>query len=433
MGVIKRRLASTVSSTRAVVAATPFARRSLQGINRRCLSWRSTSQLRPRRIAAIGAAAVTLSMSAGLVATFTPAATADASCVGATSVTTVDPDTGQPSTAATAATVRTINTPQFQGEFRIPPSSWQPLTATTQELEFYGLPARPTDVSALAAWTEEWSHYSGFTQVPELCPLGSATGLGTAPTTTISGGVQPMWVNGHTNSTNWSGILATRGNYYSAYGVTYAPTRGTYCNAATHVNWVGIGGWNTDTQLAQNGIYDRNATQTLDIWWELVSSTYDTGLTGVSTTFGIAPGDQYSMSTRYHWYDPTTTKVPYFTFYWHNYRTGEVTSFNVSGAGGYPADHFYSGRTAEAIDERTENLGTRNLYALEPFNPSKWDTAKDYLTDGSSYAMRSDTHTWLDMINDAATYPLAESEVLSGSNAEQFQDHFMNCGIVEPK
>jgi hypothetical protein len=39
----------------------------------------------------------------------------------------------------------------------VPPSNFDPATASEADLERYGLPARPTDPDALAEWSKAWN------------------------------------------------------------------------------------------------------------------------------------------------------------------------------------------------------------------------------------------------------------------------------------
>lgn len=46
-----------------------------------------------------------------------------------------------------------------QYRYYVPPPGLNPLTATDAQLDEYGLPPRPTDITAAAAWQTEMSNY----------------------------------------------------------------------------------------------------------------------------------------------------------------------------------------------------------------------------------------------------------------------------------
>lgn len=54
---------------------------------------------------------------------------------------------------------------------RIPPAQWNPLTATPDELAYYGIPPRPNTPHDLAQWTSDWSpaHFRGISELSSIC------------------------------------------------------------------------------------------------------------------------------------------------------------------------------------------------------------------------------------------------------------------------
>lgn len=82
----------------------------------------------------------------------------------------------------------------------VPPSTFDPLSATASELEGYGFPPRPSDASALADWTSEMQSWKptpdhGLCQMP--APLGSGA--------QVSTDASSSWA--HVGS-SWSGYVA---------------------------------------------------------------------------------------------------------------------------------------------------------------------------------------------------------------------------------
>lgn len=347
-------------------------------------------------------------------------------CAAPSSVSKIDPASGAPSSSSKAATVTRFDSRGTVVEFRVPPASWNPLTATDQELSFYGLPPRPTDAADLNSWTYEFRHYSGFGD-PQYCPPAGTTS--THPQQRSESAA--VTLAGHYASPNWTGLVVPQGggsplNY--AYGHTFVPWNYANCNSDAHAAWVGLGGTDNAIPLAQDGVVDDGSG--LRMWWEVLNHNYgiDSTVTEIRMAAGIHRGDEVSFST--HYFAASGSTSAHFSFYVHNYTTGEIEDPLLYGWGGYPASLFYSGSSAEAIDERIEVGGYYD--ELRAYGTQDWLDASDTRSNGSSAHMRSESgHYWDDMDNLAETEMLANSEILSGSSSTEFQTQFDQCGPRE--
>lgn len=369
-----------------------------------------------------------LMVSSGFLASQPEAAATGASpsCLAPASVVKVDPDTGAPSSSANAAKVTRFESADGTvEEFRQPPQGWDPFTATDAEVAFFGMPARPSDPADLVAWNNEMSQYSGFGS-PSICgEPGPPTGPNQrAPESAVT-------LSGHTPSYNWAGVIAPRNSgagFNYAYGHTYVPESTGGCSSDTHSAWVGLGGWNSGT-LAQDGLEDSYQNSGVRVFWEMLEGTQDTGMRWITMTSGIRRSDEISFST--HYFPPSGTTASHFSFYVHDYRTGEVQDPIIYTALTLPAAYFYDSSTAEAIDERTQ-VGS-NYPQLRSFGTQYWVDATDTRTDGTSEHMRYVANRlWLDMNNLHQTVMLANSEILGGSPANEFQVSWDACGASEP-
>jgi Peptidase A4 family len=140
----------------------------------------------------------------------------------------------------------------------VPPSSFNPLTASDRELTFFGLPARPvaTDESALQTWQQEVSRVT-FNVPPEALLL--------SPTNNLS-----------TNSSNWSGLIATSSSpsTYTATVTQFTQPRNTVSLCNTNMQslgsiWSGLGGESKTSPLAQDGTYfGSNNGGNGEFWYE---------------------------------------------------------------------------------------------------------------------------------------------------------------------
>lgn len=71
----------------------------------------------------------------------------------------------------------------------VPPPGWTPLTGTDQELQTYGLPARPSDPAELQDWITSFSHWKGGA-AEGMCRTGDRA-LGSFTNHIWGGGMNP--------------------------------------------------------------------------------------------------------------------------------------------------------------------------------------------------------------------------------------------------
>jgi hypothetical protein len=189
--------------------------------------------------------------------------------------------------------------------FEVPPSTFDPMTASLSELSLYGIPARPSlaDSGQFAAWSEDYANVN-FTAPPST--------LLNAPISNLS-----------TTSLNWAGAIAT-----SSSKSTYTMSNATFTqpsNAVSHCMvggpvslgsiWTGLGGESMTSTLAQDGTFF-GSTNGLngEFWYEFVpgsttllpkyaspgdtvesSVTYDSGSLYSMNIFDMTSGVYYSM------------------------------------------------------------------------------------------------------------------------------------------
>jgi hypothetical protein len=315
---------------------------------------------------------------------------------------------------------------------RNPPPSWSPLTATDAELDYYGLPPRPSSAAEVAEWAAEWASYT-WSPPPALCVARDLRAATYSPT--------------------WAGAIALGRNDYTRVVARLTEPTASYCpgsSPSSHVSWVGLGGFNTDGGLMQNGtiqtgkiVVDPSTKRQLDhFWFELISGgtpAHDTGIwmLNFNDTEGgvgakVKSGDVIDVATAYI---PSAKKVK---FYFHNVSTGYVKTIG-------PTDHFpdkdnvrfsvesaYYGGTAEVIDERTENLESKKYDQLRKFTPVQWRSAKVSFAGGTPVPIRqAPKHAGLTMWSKASGTMAGPDG--NGLPADAFNDNWRGCGVVEPE
>lgn len=186
--------------------------------------------------------------------------------------------------------------------------------------------------------------------------------------------------------------------------------------------------------MAQDGVVDDSSG--LRMWWEMigpgVSGAVDSSITEIKMYSGTHRGDEVTFSTSYTPANSQTGAYAYFSFYVHNYATGEIENPSVTTAAGYPASYFYNGGTAEAIDERNAQSGMFD--ALRNFSRQDWVDSSDVRMNGVATNLRSEPgHQWLDMNNDDENLMLANSAIETGSTSKEFQVEFDHCGQREAR
>jgi hypothetical protein len=302
-----------------------------------------------------------------------------------------------------------------------PPASWTPLLASDTELSFYNFPARPTDPAGLAAWTDEWTHYSGVGS-PAMC----ATNLTAAATDILTD------LSGTTYSNIWAGEVATQATNYTRAYASLVDHADTGCTGQTdsHVRWTGLGGYGTH-ELLQNGIISGDHGAQDLAWIEALNSTYDTGVRTIpATTFAVRFGDRLNVATLYN---ATTKSV---TYQFHNLTTGQAynpaytnimtTNQTTHVDSTQPIATMYNGSSAEVIDERTTVLSTKTPTPLRQFPTSSYTNASSSTGGGTALTnIRSQTHANLPMIMKNGT---KLAGVGYDATADAFHDTWVACG-----
>lgn len=231
----------------------------------------------------------------------------------------------------------------------------------------------------------------------------------------------------------------SRTNFTQMYGSVNVPNQAA-CSATpgvdAHVKWVGLGGWNGDDRLLQNGIAQDGVPATNYAWFEGLNATYDTTIAAVGG-FRVNSGDQINISTTY------TPANHYVTFGFHNLTNGDAAAPSTSRLSAKkradmsaPAtlvnvSDMYSGNSAEAIDERPYDYNTKKLDQLRKFSASGW-TSAGAATGGSSTRapIRNYGYLALSMWSVSKTNHIADALQSAGSNYD-FTDRWNSCGTKE--
>ncbi len=87
---------------------------------------------------------------------------------------------------------------------RIPPKDWQPAAATDEELDYYGIEARPKDSDALTAWRSDWADGTKYFDATDFC-VGNATDDSSTYASTQNAKWAGAYISGGSNYTKASG------------------------------------------------------------------------------------------------------------------------------------------------------------------------------------------------------------------------------------
>lgn len=285
--------------------------------------------------------------------------------------------------------------------YRVPPTSFDPLTASDAELAYYGFPARPTDTDSLAGW-ERVLH----------TPRGAAPPFlvqGPNPISrTRAGGVSALSYScpsGADCEPNWSGYVAS-GTSFTLIKGSYTeetPTSSQPCSNNGITQWVGLGGFNTINILAQDGTFNDPYQSTVPPHGAF-SEVLPAG--PVYMHFFAYVGDQIAASVQ-------------------RYSTGFefIVADNTSGFsyGYFETTSSYDGSSAEAILERP-SLNPTTLLNLTQFQSPAFFYS--ILPNGNS--LNTYSHQQIIMTNNANTYRLAHPGSIFSSN--EFYDYYDACG-----
>jgi hypothetical protein len=235
---------------------------------------------------------------------------------------------------------KNVATPGFV--YDVPPSDFNPLTASDLELQDWGFPPRP-DVSKTADYDRWTRMVTAKRAVPQL--IFTNIYHGPARNARIGGAIENAIAS---TSENWSGYAITQkpGTFYSKNDTyveadwtvpSVSPPPGFSCSSATYTSaqWVGFDGWDSSDVL-QAGT-EANCGNSDYVWYEW----YPYAQTKVSSP---TAGSGNSMFIQV-WY--TTTGAPGNAYFWN--KTTNV----VSAVAFYPKPGTtLSGNSIEWVVER---------------------------------------------------------------------------------
>jgi hypothetical protein len=286
-------------------------------------------------------------------------------------------------------------------------------------LRTYGLPPRPSGAAAHARWVKFVSHLGhvvtpdvtirpairdNLPEVPTLSaprssdPEGGGFGA-------VSTGTTPIW-------TGYASKESSSTYYGNVEGSWVEPTIGTTtCSGATHLTWVGLGGFGSQ-KLLQDGTNQSNQA-----WFEYLGNNGSgVNITPFPTSVKINVGDTVEAITEY------TGGTAYYLV--EDETTGQSTTASVSGASPY-----YDGSSAEFIDERTSFGPQRIPSPLDNYGVTHWTEAQAATSSAykSPQPLSSLTNvSQLSMVNanDNVTLAIPTNEGFGGYT---FETSWKNC------
>lgn len=266
--------------------------------------------------------------------------------------------------------------------FRVPPSTFNALTATSEELERYGVPARPMpDSPAYPQWVSMAEHMRFEAPPAEIITVPHRAA--------------------EDSSSNWSGYdnYASSQVYKEAAAwFTEPEIKETSCSEPAAYTWVGLGGVNSE-QLAQTGTsVGKDGLEENEFWWEILPEYQHTLPMPIFYEEGGHPGAgkrAYAEVKAHSNYE--------FSFY--VYAEGVSHSFTTT-----VSKNGYDGSTAEYIVERVGSDPLKNFGEVhfEPFTNEK--------------GIESYGHHSIEMVN--GSHVLASP---GGISSDQFTDYHYNC------
>ena len=211
-------------------------------------------------------------------------------------------------------------------EFLVPPAGFRPSTATSAQLQEYGIPARPANPGDLARWQAEVSRSQPSSPPPFLAET-----------------------HAHADTVytyNWAGYAVTgsAGTFTHAEAWYYEPEfGGSRCSTNSDVTWAGIGGYYSGSSaLGQIGTaHGVPGVGNHQAWWEVYPYN---NITPISL-YGHIGG--YLVDASAAW----VGSGGFYAFYIKDYYSGNYLAFREY------INHF-DGRSAEAITERPSINGS---------------------------------------------------------------------------
>jgi hypothetical protein len=233
----------------------------------------------------------------------------------------------------------------------VPPQGFDPLTASSVQLQEYDYPPRPSDPSQESFW-EQLVTATRTPPEPFLAEIPTSADPGEPA------GDDPA-DSGGTEFFNWSGYgeQSSDGAFASSGAEYYEPHYDdATCSSAEAVIWGGVGGWDKGDPLAQEGTA-HNVPNLADhqAWWE-VDPPNGSGR--------IAPLD-YTTNVGDHIFDYTLYGYPAAGDY--DLSVDDITTGQDTTKYYQVPSYDYSGDSVEAIMERPTSEPSGSLTALSNF------------------------------------------------------------------
>jgi hypothetical protein len=232
----------------------------------------------------------------------------------------------------------------------VPPAHFNVLTASDKQLSEYGFPTRKELGSK---WYKVMRHVRSFA----------------APTRYLVTDPNVSAPSANSDWANWSGYNVNSHNYTQVTATWEEPSFVTNgCNGDMFVQWVGIGGINSD-YLGQDGTsFNVPGFAAHQGFIETIDGTGDPGSGMVVANITSAAGDSFYASTLWN------AANSYFNYYMEDYTTGATYSAHSRTVS---ADQS----TAEVISERPQVGGT----ITNPVYAQLSDFTIVYVTDATGY------------------------------------------------
>lgn len=313
----------------------------------------------------------------------------------------------------------------------IPPSGWDPRTASDKELRLYGLRPRPKKSDALKTWNAKYRH--GFHRpVPTFCVHRTSS-----QKAKFAPKASPADVPGANNSTtyNWSGVISapfTINHEYEGVQEDFIQPEFTDTCASSLVDqhyaiWTGMGGMGDDPLIQTGTDIDEDLNPWA--WWEGIA--YDHADTHMVEIGGltIKPGDQVEPEVSVFADENGLNPEVYMTVY--DVNTGESGGVGpLTELNGEPISNYVSYAYGEFITERVAlNNGGDIPYSLlaQPVEDKTVVTSALVNWD----PLYHDGLTYLDMTEGDAVLADMRTPVTE-TGVSSFENWWDNCGSGVP-
>jgi hypothetical protein len=280
----------------------------------------------------------------------------------------------------------------------LPPANFDPLTASSEQLQNYGFPKKPSDPKELAVWEDHMKHAKNFI-APQLIENSNRKHQPPATKTTADT-YSPSWSGWFVNPNSGSAFTKIAGDFV-------VPDVSSSTQTAYECSWVGLGGLN-DSRLIQAGTESDVSIN----WLGQKSTNYyvftemlpDQPTEQKVANFPVSPGDQMYVHIEYGTHvDSSGHTIGDATFYIEDMSKNNYTYWVTSALN---ATTDYYGGVAEWIDERPTVGGS--LPSLANFRSDTW-TNLYAATPSTSQQLSYWSNTPLNMRN-----PSNYSDLLAG-------------------